>query len=100
MRRSDLALRVVKDWVKHMIYVANVAKPAFLTTFVTSALLGLEYDAEGILESIRQAPCLAYNPPPKMFIRRDYNAYIMHDLEVYLKRFHPSCLSAGVLFFR
>jgi hypothetical protein len=98
---AEKGLVVVQDWVRHTFYTNDPNKywPAFLTTFMRSAILSFDYNRKDAFGYIHNSPCMYRRPPPSL-VRKDYNVYVVKDLVTCLHGDQPWCLSAGVIFVR
>ena len=61
---TETAFKVVKDWVRHLVYTGNPSKqPTFMTTFLRAGMLGFSLDSRNASEYIYQARCITREPP-------------------------------------
>ena len=94
---SETALRVVKDWVRHLIYSANTwRQESFMTTFLRSGLLAFALDRKNASEYIYRARSMTTSPHP-VFVR-DQGMNLVKDFVIALHGIEPWSLQSGFIF--
>ena len=94
---AETALRVVKDWVRHLIYTANPWKQeSFMTTFLRAGLLAFALDRKNASEYIYRTRYTTSRPPP-VFVR-DQGMNLVMDFVIALHGIVPWSLQSGFIF--
>ena len=66
---AETAFKVVKDWIRHLVYTGNPwTQPTFMTTFLRAGVLGFSLDSRNASEYIYHARCITRKPPPPVLV--------------------------------
>ena len=61
---TETVFKVIKDWVRHLVYIANPkTQQTFMTTFLRAGVLGFSLDSRNASEYMYHAPCITLRPP-------------------------------------
>ncbi|KAJ6573822.1 hypothetical protein DFH09DRAFT_1361892 [Mycena vulgaris] len=96
---AELALQVVKEWVRSWSYTLEFTPElVFLTHMVQLARLGFEFDGRHAMAYLTRSPFMMDPRKPLMYRRPPEGRYIVADFLSGLDDQHEWCLSAGVIF--
>ena len=61
---TETVFKVIKDWVRHLVYIANPkTQQTFMTTFLRAGVLGFSFDSRNASEYMYHARCITLRPP-------------------------------------
>ncbi|KAJ7451061.1 hypothetical protein FB451DRAFT_1284562 [Mycena latifolia] len=96
---AEVALQVVKEWVRSWSYTLEFAPELyFLTHMVQLARLGFEFDAKHALSYLTRGPFMMDPRKPLMYRRPPEGRYVVAEFLSALDDQHEWCLAAGVIF--
>ena len=90
----ETVFKVIKDWVRHLVYIANPkTQQTFMTTFLRAGVLGFSLDSRNASEYMYHARCITRKPPPLLVRYQGRN--VVWDLVVALHNTKYWSIQAG-----
>ena len=91
---AETVFKVIKDWVRHLVYIANPkTQQTFMTTFLRAGVLGFSLDSRNASEYMYHARCITRKPPPLLVRYQGRN--VVWDLVVALHNTKYWSIQAG-----
>lgn len=96
---AEKAFKVVKDWVRHLVYTGNPwTHQTFMTTFLRAGVLGFSLDSPNASEYMYHARCITSRSKPPPFLVHAHGRNIVLALIDALHDTKPWSIQAGFLF--